>query len=126
MKKPLAQSTLEKILIKRLWKKPNPEVFPGSFLHLGSSSSTVVLNLPSPDAPGNIVCDSARWKKRCNVHIVSHWAWPRSIAEWNKTLDDIEAVYTELCGTHFQKFSFEPKLWFEPLWPKSKKTKRRS
>jgi len=50
----------------------------------------------------NIVISEARWSKRPNVHIVSHWLWPATLKELNQIIQDIKATYNELCSEKFR------------------------
>ena len=38
-----------------------------------------------------------RWHKKGNVHIDSYWGWPRSVADLQKTWDEIRETYGTLC-----------------------------
>ena len=45
----------------------------------------------------------ARWTRRSNVHVVSYWHWPATLAELRQEIKDIVETYTELCGTRFKE-----------------------
>jgi hypothetical protein len=52
---------------------------------------------------GNFVSlTDARWKDGCNVHIDSFWHIA-SMKSLEETLDRIEKIYKELCGTKFKQ-----------------------
>lgn len=43
-----------------------------------------------------------RWKHKGNVHIVSYWGWPRSMAELDRIWDEIQETYGILAGVSWK------------------------
>jgi len=44
---------------------------------------------------------NGRLRQHSNVHIVSYWGPFRSMKELEEKLDDVENIYTDLCGVYF-------------------------
>jgi len=53
--------------------------------------------LPKEKNPSIEVHD-VRWTRRSNVHVVSYWGWPRSMAELQEIWNGIRETYGTLCG----------------------------
>ena len=93
----LKRSTVVKAFLKRGWKTcPSNDYLYSPVMY--SAASTVVAEI---DKSGYTTLSDARWVKRGNVHIVSYWGPFRNLKELEATLDNIEKVYQELCGTKF-------------------------
>jgi len=93
--KQLAGTTVRKAFIKLGFITTDN----GLFLATPQTRST---HLSVSFHPGIRIAEG-RWRKRSNVHIVSYWIWPRSLAELNSICEGIKDTYQELCGTQFDE-----------------------
>ena len=95
----LKKSTVEKAFIKRGWYKikGDKDYLVSPDLNAGSRVFAEIKD------NGYMTLSDARWIKRGNVHIVSYWGPFKNKKYLEKSLDDIETVYTTLCGSVFLK-----------------------
>lgn len=99
----LKTKTIVKAFEKRGWTE----------MHIGAQGEKSKVWLISPDRDthrrifaeieGNYIkLSDARHKENPNVQIVSFWS-PFTMKELKENLDRIEKVYSELCGTQFER-----------------------
>jgi len=76
----------------------------GLWIYLPSKYQCISLNLYRQESlkdgerDPSLEIHGPRWKHRGNVHIVSYYGWPRSLAELQRIWDEIRQTYGTLAG----------------------------
>ena len=98
--KALATSTVRKALagLGFSWHEDAPYPLAMTFVGMGAGQTLFVVW----DGRGNIEFKNARWTEGPNVHIHSHFGWPRDGAELQHMLAEVRRIYGTLCAIRFQ------------------------
>jgi hypothetical protein len=112
-RKYLRYETVRKAFIKRGWTADSRALF--DYILWWNMPGSVPFNVSLQDGLMNrILVEGARWKTKSrlsnkpgdygnNIHINSYWWWPRTLKDLEVIIDEIERVYSTLCGTQFPK-----------------------
>lgn len=97
MRKRLAKETVRRRFKKMGFEDSHVPGYMGNYQSL--PARRVFVNL----LEDMLTFKDARWSKRSNVHVVSYWHWPSTLAELEEICAGVKETYSELCETKFNE-----------------------